>query len=135
MVRLKEPPTHSRARARKNFNSTMVRLKGLLSEEAYQLALKFQFHYGSVKRIATVTPVSIVADFNSTMVRLKEIARAGDDEAKKHFNSTMVRLKVRAFFSARNAPTNFNSTMVRLKDLRDGSGQSRRSISIPLWFG
>ena len=56
-------------------------------------AAAFQFHYGTIKSSTPLPYVSLKSNFNSTMVRLKDVdwmTGAGDTE---YFNSTMVRLK------------------------------------------
>ena len=53
----------------------------------------FQFHYGTIKRQAVRSWLAEQEDFNSTMVRLKELQDGGKLYKVIHFNSTMVRLK------------------------------------------
>jgi len=55
--------------------------------------VRFQFHYGSVKRKWTNIGLSPVDNFNSTMVRLKGFAYRFIRIDFENFNSTMVRLK------------------------------------------
>ena len=52
------------------FNSTMVRLKALWMVMRIPEG-KFQFHYGTIKRIPTACTRTGLHYFNSTMVRLK----------------------------------------------------------------
>ena len=61
-------------RVEEHFNSTMVRLKDAAPPALP--ALRFQFHYGTIKRAANdyFNPMHI--DFNSTMVRLKVFMQA-----------------------------------------------------------
>jgi len=80
--------------------------------------------------------VNYFSNFNSTMVRLKEVVCFSKTLLCIDFNSTMVRLK--GICNVPNAVQlqYFNSTMVRLKGGKR-SNRSRKSfsISIPLWFG
>ena len=93
------------------FNSTMVRLK---DEGAAKFLLKnsFQFHYGTIKRIAEFASDVLENNFNSTMVRLKDGLKNGVLLQMGYFNSTMVRLKER-----QHVLRSINSL-----------------ISIPLWY-
>ena len=77
----------------RNFNSTMVRLKGLCSF-AHSVFIRFQFHDGTIKRNNQPLLFHIYWYFNSTMVRLKAQAKQElIDKINRDFNSTMVRLK------------------------------------------
>ncbi len=55
----------------RSFNSNMVRLKE--AERLNRISMqKFQFQYGSIKRIRLRERRIIIYSFNSNMVRLKE---------------------------------------------------------------
>ncbi len=54
----------------------------------------FQFQYGSIKRFGTVWILPKDTSFNSSMVRLKELAEITSCPQALSFNSSMVRLKV-----------------------------------------
>ncbi len=54
-------------------------------------------------------------DFNSTVVRLKEIKAPFSKVAHQYFNSTVVRLKDHQGFQLYQLFQYFNSTVVRLK--------------------
>ena len=75
-----------------------------------------------------------VADFNSTMVRLKGQELCDSSFYEVNFNSTMVRLKVCNFILPRQCKYNFNSTMVRLKEYTEDDLTEVYVISIPRWF-
>ena len=114
----------------------MVRLKDIAKKCYYKFNI-FQFHYGTIKSIPQEESAVYDANFNSTMVRLKEriygkfvprcafqfhygtiksLSRSSSEYILRHFNSTMVRLKGRGSGCKRRMIINFNSTMVRLKD-------------------
>ena len=54
-----------------NFNSSMVRLKVLLSSPRTWLIILFQFLYGAIKRALSTILSVLLKNFNSSMVRLK----------------------------------------------------------------
>ena len=102
----------------------------------YLVALLFQFHDGTIKSPSELLLRLHFRNFNSTMVRLKEIMFLSDCTHKlfqfhdgtiksadqlhhlfyqNYFNSTMVRLKGRKHIPNVLCFSNFNSTMVRLK--------------------
>ena len=71
MVRLKDQSFNVEYITKIYFNSTMVRLKvNLFIILAFKF-LKFQFHYGTIKRHTAALRDSVKMYFNSTMVRLK----------------------------------------------------------------
>ena len=75
MVRLKDQDRKSHCDEDFNFNSTMVRLKADSSNNVYYYDIRFQFHYGTIKRMMNLTLLMrIYLNFNSTMVRLKGIS-------------------------------------------------------------
>ena len=78
----------------------------------------FQFHNGSIK--SCHNPPSQLQhrkSFNSTMVRLKVCKYKSSTPLLACFNSTMVRLKVCSVTLCNSQKSCFNSTMVRLKDI------------------
>jgi len=97
----------------------------------------FQFQYGSIKRIPSITktprlsyfnsnmvrlkvqPFQVfdlnICDFNSNMVRLKVLRQSGELTRSGYFNSNMVRLKDTIVLSTGDSFYYFNSNMVRLK--------------------
>ena len=94
MVRLKGVDSINKWGKSFNFNSTMVRLKDALDYIAITLIDVFQFHYGTIKS-QMIHPInSIFTNFNSTMVRLKDFRIVVHLLLQHYFNSTMVRLKV-----------------------------------------
>ena len=50
----------------------MVRLKAAQTT-VQNRSILFQFHYGTIKRLVHLFLIDIIARFNSTMVRLKEL--------------------------------------------------------------
>ena len=74
------------------FNSTMVRLKDNYPR-SNPGGVKFQFHYGTIKRAALSQKEQTDIYFNSTMVRLKDDELYQEIRELINFNSTMVRLK------------------------------------------
>ena len=72
MVRLKVQEAQAKAKVEGYFNSSMVRLKELLSNIRYPTILPFQFLYGAIKSPFTCFHVYNFIYFNSSMVRLKE---------------------------------------------------------------
>ena len=94
MVRLKAGKEHAKILIIQGFNSTMVRLKDD-GEELYDIDVeKFQFHNGSIKRLASaaVGVASVVFQFHNGSIKRGteqiDLLRRNDG-----FNSTMVRLK------------------------------------------
>ena len=78
--------------------------------------IRFQFHYGTIKRERANPSTFNVDYFNSTMVRLKVISDFGSDVIfvfQFHYGT----IKRNAWIWFRKDIRNFNSTMVRLKDL------------------
>ncbi len=119
---------------------------------------KFQFHYGSVKRIHGYQNHKTLIYFNSTMVRLKGVLLLSSKQQQLHFNSTMVRLKgcgnCQAKLPFRQFQFHYGSVKSRLESFlcaraisfqfHYGSVKSKKLttitnsfiiISIPLWFG
>ena len=72
----------------------MVRLKGEANLALSRLE-KFQFHYGTIKRLSLSYNRFNTSNFNSTMVRLKVSTPFLFTANHANFNSTMVRLKVK----------------------------------------
>ena len=74
------------------------------------------------------------SNFNSNMVRLKDMREYRAPSCLCYFNSNMVRLKAptAVFVSASN--THFNSNMVRLKGFFRALLDYGILISIPIWF-
>ncbi len=89
----------------------MVRLKVHAISRKLTFNL-FQFHYGTIKRFIFKHTLKNLANFNSIMVRLKDLIELGTP-------STI---------------TDFNSIMVRLKGRCKPDVQSPQRISIPLWY-
>mgnify|MGYP003446200188 FL=1 len=56
-----------------NFNSSMVRLKGYPGRKSCAQTSEFQFLYGAIKRKPADFCPYCALDFNSSMVRLKEL--------------------------------------------------------------
>ncbi len=98
-----------------NFNSTKVRLKAVYEHAGGCEAEGFQFHKGSIKRMATCHTLLLRTYFNSTKVRLKASNVPQKHPAFINFNSTKVRLKGCRFVDCLLCCDNFNSTKVRLK--------------------
>ena len=112
-VRLKVAMVAQGPLFRSNFNSTTVRLKEYAVYYDKTREIRFQFHYGTVKRRGRLGIRSMTLNFNSTTVRLKGIWPS----------------------RARLCMPNFNSTTVRLKGNRCTSNTSGTTISIPLRYG
>ena len=101
----------------RHFNSTMVRLKELLQTYAITKKL-FQFHYGTIKSPSITLWGTSVADFNSTMVRLKArncAVRVTKDSIFQFHYGTIKRKRKRPIPKGIRY---FNSTMVRLKEYK-----------------
>ena len=80
------------------------------------LSLGFQFHTGSIKsenEPVFFMPINLC--FNSTLVRLKDMASPLSSCCWHRFNSTLVRLKDATWHKYRSQLGGFNSTLVRLK--------------------
>ena len=92
----------------------MVRLKDSIWHFSCGIIV-FQFHYGTIKRMPPWLVVHPRANFNSTMVRLKDCFKNRSGLRPFYFNSTMVRLKVPCRCWIMWLVVYFNSTMVRLK--------------------
>ena len=73
----------------------MVRLKVYENESSGSNSYSFQFQYGAIKGIMTLSMKLKPMDFNSNMVRLKATLLGDLPSPGTHFNSNMVRLKVR----------------------------------------
>ena len=93
MVRLKEELNSRILEELNYFNSNMVRLKDKLTSTLIKPRTQFQFQHGSIKRLYKVLSDSLQLNFNSNMVRLKEICGTKSYGTKANFNSNMVRLK------------------------------------------
>jgi len=52
---------------------------------------------------------------------------------KANFNSSMVRLKDNGVYLSGNETNNFNSSMVRLKEIYCDEAEPKSIISIPVW--
>ena len=138
-----------------NFNSTMVRLKGLAGHWL-RVFKQFQFHYGTIKRTCGHVQISGRYNFNSTMVRLKvalkRSKRRGWTAFQFHYGTIKSRdvlkypkdaqafqfhygtIKSQNYLRSRGSVSYFNSTMVRLKDSMLVCAGVFDSISIPLWY-
>ena len=92
----------------------MVRLKANVVTTGL-FPIEFQFHYGTIKRISNARQIKLIANFNSTMVRLKAFVPDRTTRSALYFNSTMVRLKGGSSNCLAIYSSYFNSTMVRLK--------------------
>ncbi len=84
MVRLKVNTNSLNWVLQISFNSTMVRLK-VLELQDNEVGVRFQFHYGSIKRLVAHVFCGSQESFNSTMVRLK---------AKPYFRHWQAKMKV-----------------------------------------
>ena len=73
MVRLKETRLAIKSSGEFYFNSYMVRLKGFLAQTGVSSVYKFQFLYGTIKRLGHSRLNLYPNDFNSYMVLLKEM--------------------------------------------------------------
>ena len=155
MVRLKVKSTQCMGKRRKNFNSTMVRLKGKDGTIIENNSI-FQFHYGTIKSICRLKLTTTVVYFNSTMVRLKVLTTIAGSTALAGFQfhyGTIKRfwfarwpLAVRLFqfhygtikrkwrLQPKRLICYFNSTMVRLKVRCVILIWQIKVISIPLWY-
>ena len=72
----------------------MVRLKDCPVALGLDMAFRFQFHSGSIKREAALfPPFARTISFNSIVVRLKARGQAQDESPARSFNSIVVRLK------------------------------------------
>ena len=72
LVRLKaEVPNYQRRVGALSFNSILVRLKEMEDAWACVTAVEFQFHTGSIKRVAVLSQLPRLTSFNSILVRLK----------------------------------------------------------------
>ena len=134
----------------------MVQLKGL-GVTSSATTLKFQFHYGTIKRETRAQFATTVQSFQFHYGTIKRALVRMFRRPRMHFNSTMVQLKgaiscailawtssfqfhygtiKRASWASWISPvTYFNSTMVQLKvnpNLNASSAFSQ--ISIPLWY-
>ncbi len=89
----------------------MVRLKVKIEKRKGQ-ERKFQFQYGTIKRVLKF------CNFRPL----------------QHFNSSMVRLKVKQESYDLELEFDFNSSMVRLKDRSSSFTLSEFKISIPVWY-
>ena len=104
----------------RNFNSTMVRLKVILSfGQGY--GVLFQFHYGSIKGLRPVMNGIFLDYFNSTMVRLKG----------NHENHTSGCILVFQFHygSIKGYRIEALDTMVKIFQFHYGSIKGRSTIS------
>ena len=97
MVRLKVEEQIEEAKQEKNFNSSMVRLK-VSGWCTMHLVSEFQFQYGAIESVEVLSPPLSLFDFNSSMVRLKEVFNKLFGFIVLNFNSSMVRLKVTSGF-------------------------------------
>ncbi len=74
--------------------------------------LQFQFQYGTIERLIVLYILALIAHFNSSMVRLRELSHITSSSLRTYFNSSMVRLRV-------------SSNILR---------SSVSIISIPVWY-
>ena len=140
-----------------SFNSTMVRLKGIIpmrqldsmimfqfhngsiksqnGRNSQHSAKKFQFHNGSIK--SQVLPVIVqgtyLFQFHNGSIK-RRIAQALFWLYLESFNSTMVRLKGIIEHLESQEGLCFNSTMVRLKEGLPRLKALSNTVSIPQWF-
>ena len=93
----------------------------------------FQFHYGTIKSMQPNLDIQTFHNFNSTMVRLKELPFViyPYNELFQFHYGTIKRGQLGIF---NLVFTNFNSTMVRLKEAKNRMITLSASISIPLWY-
>ena len=66
------------------FNSILVRLKVVLGISVFGFVL-FQFHSGTIKRIAFKSTSFPFSSFNSILVRLKAHSTGSDEQRRKRF--------------------------------------------------
>ena len=95
---------------------------------------EFQFQYGSIKSQQADLPLLKHKCFNSSMVQLKECFECRIYCSLKCFNSSMVQLKDERTRSRSRSLVCFNSSMVQLKAITWSTYICSTNVSIPVWF-
>ena len=132
MVRLKVCFASLLSRMGFNFNSTMVRLKEL-HRGGYQLSGRFQFHYGTIKRVNTNISVLDQQIFQFHYGTIKRGEPLSRKDFTIYFNSTMVRLKGQGDKEKAQRGI-FQFHYGTIKRNRRSFASRPESISIPLWY-
>ena len=71
----------------------MVRLREIKIKAIYLDSDEFQFQYGAIKRVTVIKGEGESPDFNSSMVRLRDLLTRKKMICLSYFNSSMVRLR------------------------------------------
>ena len=93
----------------------MVRLRDAPSIQTSHTKSLFQFQYGAIERREAALEDAQNGNFNSSMVRLREIPIMQVSVLVPDFNSSMVRLREEEGLRLKPYKCNFNSSMVRLR--------------------
>ena len=115
MVRLKVIISRLLNRLPVCFNSTMVRLKGFRESPSAMEENPFQFHNGSIKRSQIMKAAIMVEQFQFHNGSIKSESKIANDPTRQQFqfhNGSIKSIR-QCYFSIRL--NGFNSTMVRLK--------------------
>ena len=106
-----------------HFNSTMVRLKDAWRLTYCQRNGKFQFHYGTIKRMKAITTLLRCRNFNSTMVRLKGTGQhAAHYRHAFQFHYGTIKRKARCYWCSINSKFQFHyGTIKRRKSAEEAA--------------
>ncbi len=135
MVRLREERIQMQKTTILEFQFHYGTIKRNINNKRKVQSRVFQFHYGTIKRMYGYEHLKDLADFNSTMVRLRGLNFEGKTVDNLNFNSTMVRLRVRYFYPLLHRHRIFQFHYGTIKSqIFIQLLIANHNISIPLWY-